>query len=140
MNQYFQQNYFQPYHIETSQLIWFANQWNGFYMIETSVMKEYFSSFLKLQKQYVVNKGKGWISKQVQEIKAHQIFPKRTFLPSWYVRVSWGKKCSLSRKFGVFFFFFFFVTLVLRFALLPYCQGKQSFAGVIWIYFNELYV
>ena len=29
-----------PNHIETSQLICSANQWTGFYMIETSVMKE----------------------------------------------------------------------------------------------------
>ena len=27
------------YHIETSPLIWRANQWTGFYMIGTSVMK-----------------------------------------------------------------------------------------------------
>ena len=29
-----------PYHIETSPLICSANQWTGFYMIGTSVMKE----------------------------------------------------------------------------------------------------
>ena len=29
-----------PYHIETSPLICSANQWSGFYMIGTSVMKE----------------------------------------------------------------------------------------------------
>ena len=29
-----------PYHIETSPLICTTNQWTGFYMIETSVMKE----------------------------------------------------------------------------------------------------
>ena len=29
-----------PYHIETSPLIYFSNQWTGFYMIATSVMKE----------------------------------------------------------------------------------------------------
>ena len=29
-----------PYHIETSPLICFANQWTGFYMIWTSIMKE----------------------------------------------------------------------------------------------------
>ena len=29
-----------PYHIETSPLICSANQWTGFYMIETYVMKE----------------------------------------------------------------------------------------------------
>ena len=29
-----------PYRIETSPLIWRANQWTGFYIIETSVMKE----------------------------------------------------------------------------------------------------
>ena len=29
-----------PYHIETSPLIYPANQWTGFYMIKTSVMKE----------------------------------------------------------------------------------------------------
>ena len=29
-----------PYHIETSPLIYRANQWTGFYMIGTSVMKE----------------------------------------------------------------------------------------------------
>ena len=29
-----------PYHIETSPLIRNANQWTGFYMIGTSVMKE----------------------------------------------------------------------------------------------------
>ena len=29
-----------PYHIETSPLICSANQWAGFYMLETSVMKE----------------------------------------------------------------------------------------------------
>ena len=28
-----------PYHMETSQLICKANQWTGFYMIRTSVMK-----------------------------------------------------------------------------------------------------
>ena len=29
-----------PYHIETSQLICSANQWTGFYMIATSIIKE----------------------------------------------------------------------------------------------------
>ena len=29
-----------PYHIETSQLICRANEWTGFYMIRTFVMKE----------------------------------------------------------------------------------------------------
>ena len=29
-----------PYHIETSPLICRANQWTGFYMIETSVVKD----------------------------------------------------------------------------------------------------
>ena len=29
-----------PYHIETSPLIYLANQWAGFYMIVTSVMKD----------------------------------------------------------------------------------------------------
>ena len=29
------------YHIETSPLIWYGNQWTGFYMIEASVMKEF---------------------------------------------------------------------------------------------------
>ena len=29
-----------PYHIETSPLFCIANQWTGFYMIRTSVMKE----------------------------------------------------------------------------------------------------
>ena len=29
-----------PYHIETSPLICTGNQWTGFYMIETFVMKE----------------------------------------------------------------------------------------------------
>ena len=29
-----------PYHVETSLLICSANQWSGFYMIGTSVMKE----------------------------------------------------------------------------------------------------
>ena len=29
-----------PYHIENSPLICYANQWTGFYMIGTSVMKE----------------------------------------------------------------------------------------------------
>ena len=29
-----------PYHIETSLLIWSANQWTGFYVIGISVMKE----------------------------------------------------------------------------------------------------
>ena len=29
-----------PYYRETSPLIFSANQWTGFYMIETSVMKE----------------------------------------------------------------------------------------------------
>ena len=29
-----------PYHIETSPLIFRANHWNGFYMIETSAMKD----------------------------------------------------------------------------------------------------
>ena len=28
------------YHIETSSMIYFANQWTGFYVIGTSVMKE----------------------------------------------------------------------------------------------------
>ena len=28
------------YHIETTPLIWRANQWTGFYMITASVMKE----------------------------------------------------------------------------------------------------
>ena len=30
-----------PCHIETSPMIWRANQWTGFYMIETFVMKEF---------------------------------------------------------------------------------------------------
>ena len=30
-----------PYHIETSSLIRNANQWTGFYMIGTSIMKEF---------------------------------------------------------------------------------------------------
>ena len=30
----------EAYHIETSPLIFSANQWTGFYMIETSVRKE----------------------------------------------------------------------------------------------------
>ena len=38
------------YHIETSPLIYTANQWTGFYMITASVMKsyktEYFHSFI----------------------------------------------------------------------------------------------
>ena len=29
-----------PYHVETSPLIYRANQWAGFYMTESSVMKE----------------------------------------------------------------------------------------------------
>ena len=29
-----------PYHIETSHLVCSANQWTGFYMVQTSVMKE----------------------------------------------------------------------------------------------------
>ena len=29
-----------PYHIETSPLIYSVNQWTGFYIIRTSVMKE----------------------------------------------------------------------------------------------------
>ena len=29
-----------PYHIETSPLIYSANQWTGFYMITVSIMKE----------------------------------------------------------------------------------------------------
>ena len=29
-----------PFHIETSALIYSSNQWTGFYMIGTSVMKE----------------------------------------------------------------------------------------------------
>ena len=29
-----------PYHIETSLLIWFANQWTGLYIIGTSIMIE----------------------------------------------------------------------------------------------------
>ena len=36
-----------PNHIETNPLICSANQWIGFYMIETSVMKELISFFLK---------------------------------------------------------------------------------------------
>ena len=32
-----------PYHIETSPLIWSVNQWTGFYMIRTSIMKEVMS-------------------------------------------------------------------------------------------------
>ena len=37
-----------PYHIENSSLICCAsaNQWNGFYMIETSVMKELTRAYL----------------------------------------------------------------------------------------------
>ena len=31
---------FSPYHTETSPLIYFANQWTGFYMIDASIMKE----------------------------------------------------------------------------------------------------
>ena len=34
-----------PYHIETSPLICSANEWTGFYMIRTSVMKELTLSF-----------------------------------------------------------------------------------------------
>ena len=30
-----------PYHMETSLLICFANKWTGFYMIVTSVIKEF---------------------------------------------------------------------------------------------------
>ena len=44
-------NYFMTkyiYHIETSQLIGFANQWTGFYMVETSVMKELKAWFINL--------------------------------------------------------------------------------------------
>ena len=33
-----------PYHLETITVICSANQWNGFYMIETSVMKELVST------------------------------------------------------------------------------------------------
>ena len=35
-----------PYHIETSPLIRIANQWTGFYMIGTSVMKKLVENLL----------------------------------------------------------------------------------------------
>ena len=38
-----------PYHTETSPLIWRENQWTGFYMTETSVMKELMGSTIKQQ-------------------------------------------------------------------------------------------
>ena len=38
-----------PYHIETSPLICFVNQWTGFYMTRTSVMKELNSSKILLK-------------------------------------------------------------------------------------------
>ena len=37
-----------PYHRETSPLIYIANQWTGFYMILTSVMKELKKTYSKL--------------------------------------------------------------------------------------------
>ena len=39
-----------PHHIETSLLIYFANQWTDFYMIRTSVMNElnYFTCFISI--------------------------------------------------------------------------------------------
>ena len=44
-----------PYHIETSPLICYANQWSGFYMIGISVIKELktFSRILKTSVQLV---------------------------------------------------------------------------------------
>ena len=38
--------YLTPSHIETSPLIYSANQWTGFYMIGTSFMKELHAFFL----------------------------------------------------------------------------------------------
>ena len=45
-----------PYHIETSPLICKANQWTGFYMIRTSVMKELIklSVYVLLGKDHVL--------------------------------------------------------------------------------------
>ena len=66
--------------------------------------------------QFIVNKTKGRISKQVfQENKASQIFRKTNI--SYHVCVSGGKKCSFFGKFGVLCFL---ETAVLRFALLSY--------------------
>ena len=71
--------------------------------------------------QFVCNKAKGRISKQVfQEHKARQIF-RKTIKSYPLIRtrawVSWGKECSFFGKFGVLCFL---ETPVLRFALLPY--------------------
>ena len=40
------------YHIETSPLIYSANQWTGFYMIKVSVMKELNMPFLPILENY----------------------------------------------------------------------------------------
>ena len=48
------------YHKETSPLIWPVNQWSGFYMIETSVMKEFKQHltifWLKLKRAEILKK------------------------------------------------------------------------------------
>ena len=52
-----------PYHIETNPLICSANQWTGFYMIGTSVMKE-----LKIRFCYVA-RTTGNTSDEIKKMK-----------------------------------------------------------------------
>ena len=106
------------YHVEISPLICRANQWTGFYMIGTSVMKELIAAITVEGEERVLILGyicSYWM-----------LLP---YLRSLFLCVSGGKKCLFFEKFGVLRFL---VTPVLRFALLPYYQRYCfSFFSVI---------
>ena len=85
-------------------------------MEEKLGLKLFFWSFCNIFDK----RAKGKISNQVlPENKARQIFRKTNISPETYtyVYLSGGKKCSFFGKFGMLCFL---VTLVLRFAILPY--------------------
>ena len=57
-----------PYHIETSPLIYKANQWTGFYIIGTSVMKELNSNHLYVVSNTLSTDKRYWQNQAIENL------------------------------------------------------------------------